>query len=293
MNEQITETENKAPSLGGDGRSAIAQAVFRATRGQKEDKEPAPGGEPSPDDTAAELLNISDSGTQNEGDIESSEDPVDVWQFNDVEYTAEQVEESLRERELYQRYNQSVQPMIAALEKSDADAVYLKELALTETERTIAELKRAIASGQLDSRQELSARKQMDEAKRRQHDLTQAAEQATAARTDAIKKVREQNTRQSVAALAKQGWGREEILSIGALAQQVVGDKLADVMSPALMQIFRDAAELRAVKEGAAKRLKAKTSTALKTTSQAPKKTAPKPAGKTSFGALVWGDRYK
>lgn len=293
MNDQITDTENKAPTVGGNGRSALAQAVLRATGREKEDPKPEASGGASSDDAAPELLNITDPGTQIEGDPEPGEGSVEVWQFNNVEYTAEQVEESLREREMYQRYNQSVQPMISAIEKSDEETAYFKEMALTETDRVIAELKKAIASGHLDSRQELSARKQLDDAKKRQRELTTVAEQATAARAEAIRKVREHNAKQAVAALTKQGWKREEILAVGSLAQRVVGDKFGDVMSPELMQIFRDAAELRAAKESAAKRLKTKTTSVLKTTSQPPKNPAPKTVGKPSFGALVWGDRYK
>lgn len=292
-NEQSQQTETKETSVGGNGRTSFAEAIWGDEVKENSNKEPATSAEPSPDDAETGLLNITDAGTETTGGAgESEEQPeLDVWQFGDQEYTAAQVEESLRERELYQKYNQSVQPLIQAIEQTNRDTSRFKEMALTETEKTIEYLQKRIKSGQLDDRQRAAAYDQLETAKDRKKVLEQAAEQAEKSRNDALARVRDQNARQSVAALVKRGWSNEQIKGIAAVAQQVLGNKLADVLSPELMQVFRDAAELRATRENAAQRFKKKASDALKTTKQAPQKAVTTPVKRSkTFGSMIFGD---
>lgn len=293
QNEQSQQTETKETSVGGNGRASFAEAIWGDEIKESGNKEPEASATPSPDDAETGLLNIADAGTETTGGTGESEEPaeLDVWQFGDQEYTAAQVEESLRDRELYQKYNQSVQPLIQAIEQTNRDTSRFKEMALTETEKTIEYLQKRIKSGQLDDRQRAAAYDQLETAKDRKKILEQAAEQAEKSRNDALSRVRDQNARQSVAALVKRGWSNEQIKGVAAVAQQVLGNKLADVLSPELMQIFRDAAELRATRESAAQRFKKKTSDALKTTKQAPQKTVTTPAKRSkTFGSMIFGD---
>ncbi|EBV5232297.1 hypothetical protein DO726_08070 [Salmonella enterica subsp. enterica serovar Telelkebir] len=293
QNEQSQQTETKEASVGGNGRSSFAEAIWGDEIKESGNKEPETSAAPSPDDAETGLLNIADAGTETAGCTGESEEPaeLDVWQFGDQEYTAAQVEESLRDRELYQKYNQSVQPLIQAIEQTNRDTSRFKEMALTETEKTIEYLQKRIKSGQLDDRQRAAAYDQLETAKDRRRILEQAAEQAEKSRNDALSRVRDQNARQSVAALVKRGWSNEQIKGVAAVAQQVLGNKLADVLSPELMQIFRDAAELRATRESAAQRFKKKANDALKTTKQAPQKTVTTPAKRSkTFGSMIFGD---
>lgn len=111
-------------------------------------------------------------------------------------------------------------------------------LAVTECEKTIAELKRALASNTLDSRQYQQAHQQLTNAEARMVQLNEAARQEAELRAKTLNQTRQQNARQAVTTLTKQGWTREDILQTGSIAQQVIGDKLADVMSPELMQVL-------------------------------------------------------
>ncbi|ECK9679558.1 hypothetical protein FE770_00745 [Salmonella enterica subsp. enterica serovar Washington] len=293
QNEQSQQTETKETSVGGNGRSSFAEAIWGDEIKEGSNKEPETSATPSPEDAETGLLNIADAGTETTGGTGESEEPaeLDVWQFGDQEYTAAQVEESLRDRELYQKYNQSVQPLIQAIEQTNRDTSRFKEMALTETEKTIEYLQKRIKSGQLDDRQRAAAYDQLETAKDRKRILEQAAEQADKSRNDALARVRDQNARQSVAALVKRGWSNEQIKGVAAVAQQVLGNKLVDVLSPELMQVFHDAAELRATRESAAQRFKKKANDALKTTKQAPQKTVTTPAKRSkTFGSMIFGD---
>lgn len=301
QNEQ-NNTETKAPAVGGVGRSALAAAVLRAT-GREPEQKTDEGAEKSagtpPDNAALDLLAGTDDSTALAGSAEPGEgepETVDVWNFNGVDYTVEQVEESLREREVYQRYNQSVQPMADAIKQAEEATARYKDMALTETEKRIEQLQAAIKSGQLDPRQKAAAYDQLDEANQRHKYLTDAAEMSLKAQREAMDKVRRQRAAQTVTALTRQKWSAEEIKAIGANLEKVVGDKIGDVISPELMQVFRDSAELHRLRNDNAKRLGKKvneTSNALKATKKPLTKPVQKEVEAKSFGQKVWGDRYK
>ncbi|ELY8287809.1 hypothetical protein SOQ48_001338 [Salmonella enterica] len=296
QNEQ-TNTETKAPAVGGKREPSFAAALFGAAKepaAEKGNKSPEEGAGAQPESAEIELLAGADDSTTlagGAGDGEGEPETVDVWQFNGVDYTADQVEEALRERESYQRHNQSVQPLAEAIQRAEDDTARFKEMALTETEKRIAQLQKAIKSGQLDPRQKAAAYDQIEEALERQKVLNRAAEENAQARAAAMAKVREQRARQTVNAMAKQGWSREDILSIGAHIQKVVGEGVGDVISPALMQVFKDAAELHRLRNEHGKRLAAKNVNALKMTRQAPQtKETKAPAKKEkTFGSMIFG----
>ncbi|MBF4180586.1 hypothetical protein [Lelliottia nimipressuralis] len=293
-----TNTE-KAPAVGGVGRSALAQAVLRATNRQPaEEANPLneESGAASPDVTAASLLNLSDAGAEIEGDSQpgENESEVDVWQFGGNEYTADQVEESLKERETYQRFNQSVQPLIDSINDYGQKAEQAALLATTECDKQIDELSKALASGRLTSQQYQQAHLQLREVKTRKKALESEAAEEQQLRSRALAQAQKQNAAQTVVALTKQGWNPADILAVGRIAEKTLGTRLADVMSPELMQVFKDAAETRAARENAHKRLKVKTDNALKTTKSQPQKAQPQQQkGALTFGQKVWGDRYK
>ncbi|XUA17748.1 hypothetical protein ACQVA2_13800 [Citrobacter sp. OP27] len=298
---QDTNTIPAQNPVGGNGRSALAQAVLRATKREpaaaENHEEPEEGTGASFDDTASSVLGITDDSATfpgSTGEGESDEPLEDVWQFGGSDYTAVQVEEALKERETYERYNQSVKPLMETLTDYGNRFEKASLIASTECDNVIAEMNKALASGKLNSQQYQHAHMQLRDAKARKTLLEQAAQEETALRASALKKVREQNARQSVTALVRQGWKPEEITAVANNAQQVIGDKFADILSPDLLQVFRDAAELRNIKEQTAKRLKTKGGNVLKTTKQAPQRpqTATKPQAQT-FGQKVWGDRYK
>lgn len=303
--ENPNENTNKAPdTMGGKRQSALAAAVLRATSREpatpaeeEHHQEPGEGAGTSPDDAAASLLGITDDSTTlpgSTGEGESDEPLEDVWQFGGTDYTAVQVEEALQQRETYQRFNQSVQPLMDTVTDYGNRFEQAQILATTECDNQIAELNKALASGQLNSQQYQQAHMQLRDAKARKTLLEKTAQEEAQLRSSAQHKIREHKARQSVTTLVKQGWKQEQIVATARIAQQVVGDKFGDVISPELLQVFRDAAEMRGIRDQTAKRLRDKSKTVLKTTKQAPAR--PAPANKkqpTSFGQKVWGDKYK
>lgn len=289
-----TQTQQQASSVGRVGRSALAQAVFRATKREEAHKEPEAGTEPSSGDTENILLSESGFSTETEGDPQSKigeEELTDeeYYEFGAHKFTPAELEAVLAERETYQTYNKSVKPLIDSLADYGTQFERSKTLAMTECEKTIGELKKAINSGRLDGNQHQAAYQQLVNAEARMAQLDQAARDEAQHRATTLNNARVQNARQVFATLGKQGWKETDLRYVSGLARQVVGDRFGDVLTPEFMQVFRDAAELRRAKEGAAKRLQAKNNTALKTTRQAPQKQQPKTEGKKGWGALAFG----
>lgn len=290
-------TETKTLAVGGVGRSALAQAVLRATGRQPEEKaDPIneESGVASPGDAEKGLFNLPDDGAPTPGDIEpgEAEPELNVWQFGDQEYTAEQVTEIIQERETYQRYNQSVKPLIEAIQQAETTNARFKEMALTETELEMRELVDNLSAGRYDQRQELAARKRIDQLKKRQETLSEAADRAAKEQAETLNQVRVQNARQTVAKLVKSGWTNEQVQAVGAAAGNVLGAKLSDVISPELLQVFQDAIKYRTAQDNAYRTLKKKAADPLKTQRQST--TQPTQARKpATFGQKVWGDRYK
>lgn len=301
QNEQ-TNTESKAPALGGDRRSTLAQAVLGAIGrkpAEEEIKIPEASTGAQPENTEIDLLAGTNNSSTLEGGTGGGEvelEEVDVWQFGGIDYTADQVEAALREHDTYQRYNQSVEPLATAIQQSEAAISRFKEMALTETEQIIANLEHQIQSGQLDPRQKSVAYDRLGEANKRLKYLSEEADKSARVQREAKEKIQKQRASQTVSELTRQKWTAQEIKAVGASLEKIVGDKIGDVISPELMQVFRDAAELRHLRDTNAKRLGKKvneTTNGLKATKQPLAKQEPKaPAAKT-FGQKVWGDKYK
>ncbi|EAM7070440.1 hypothetical protein R5D33_003271 [Salmonella enterica] len=135
QNEQ-TNTETKATAVGGKREPSFAAAIFGAAKepaAEKGNKSPEEGAGAQPESAEIDLLAGADDSTtlaRGAGDGEGESETVDVWQFNGVDYTADQVEEALRERESYQRHNQSVQPLAEAIQRAEDDTARFKEMAL-------------------------------------------------------------------------------------------------------------------------------------------------------------------
>lgn len=299
-NENInTENQNKTPAVGGVGRSALAQAVLRATgRQQAEKGEPGiPEGTGKPSGEPEEIsIGIADYSTTTPGGVEPSEevDEVEFYEFSGTKYTPEQVETALRELENNQRYNQSVAPLADSVNEHGEKFERAMLLAATECDKEIDQLETALASGKLSSQQYQAAHMQLRDARGRKRELEAIANEEKTLRDNAINQTRKHNAKQTVAALTKSGWKREHILAVDALAKKVMpAGAYADAISPAFMEIMRDALIYRAGREEAAKKLQKKTNNALKTPRTQPKAEQQQEKRSMSFGQKVWGDKYK
>ena len=139
-------------------------------------------------------------------------------------------------------------------------------LASTECDKEIEQLEARLASGKLTSQQYQAAHIQLRDARGRKRELEDIANAEKALRDNAINQTRKHNAKQTVMALTKAGWKREHIIAVDALAKKVMPETAyADAISPAFMEIMRDALIYRAGREEAAKKLQKKTTTALKT----------------------------
>ena len=105
-NENIN-TENKAPSVGRNGRAGLAALLLKSQQRPAE-KEGEPGnttraGE-SPGESAEISIGITDDSTTTPGSVKPGEeiDDVEFYEFSGTKYTPEQVESALRELETNQ-----------------------------------------------------------------------------------------------------------------------------------------------------------------------------------------------
>lgn len=288
-----TENQNKAPSVGGVGRSALAQAVLRATGRQQAEKDDQgkPEGDGKPSGESEEIsIGITDDSTTAPGGTEPGEDDgaVEVYEFSGTKYTPEQIETALRELEINQRYNQSVAPLADSVNEHGEKFERAMLLASTECDKEIEQLETALASGKLTSQQYQAAHMQLRDARGRKRELEAVANEEKNLRDNAINQTRKHNAKQTVAALTKSGWKREHILAVDALAKKVMpASAYADAISPAFMEIMRDALIYRAGREEAAKRLQKKTNNALKTPRVTQKPLVQQSQGKKTLGQLV------
>lgn len=296
--QQQTNTETKAPALGRNGRTGLAALLLKpkadptATPGNQSNEE---GASASLEDAEGITLGIADPGTGIEssaGEGEGESDPVeDVYEFDGVKYTPAQVEEALREKDNNQRYNQSVTPLIDSINSYGEKAEHATLLAMTECDKVIAELGEALASGKLTSQQYQSAHMQLRDANHRKTVLESEAKAERELRTKALNQARAQNAKQTVVALTKAGWKREDILAVDGFAQKIMPrEAYAEALNPVFMEILRDALTFRQGRDAAARKLQTKTNNALKTQRAAPK-AQPAAPGKKSLGQLVFGDR--
>ncbi len=214
-----------------------------------------PEGEPEPGDNEPENAEP-DGGNETPGSAGDGE----TWEFEGVDYTEEQLGEALQHSKLYQNYNQSMQPLIENIRNFTEVANRSMDMAVTETEKQIAELNAFLKSGKADARQHQSAHQQLMQAEARMIQLKDAAATTEKQRKDALNLARTQNARHVSTELARAGWQKEDFVSAEGLARTIMNaEQFADVVSPGLMQMLRDAASFRASQAKAAELLKQKT----------------------------------
>lgn len=112
---------SKTPAVGGNGRSTLTQAIFRLA-GREEANQKSEESTATPPGDAANLLlgepgdsSVIEGRTgEGEGDEVVEEE---FYAFGEKKFTPAQLEEVLKDHETYQRYNQSVKPLIESISK--------------------------------------------------------------------------------------------------------------------------------------------------------------------------------
>lgn len=292
-----TTTTTGQPEGGNNGKSTTAgfdvtRAFFGGEGAKSEHESPESGNGAPPESgegTADDLPDVStdpagDSGNGESGGGEESE----VWQFDGAEYTQEQVADALKQRGMYERFNQTITPLIASVQSYEETARRLGVMAQTEAEKEIAELQRELASGKLDSRDYQQAHMQLTRAQQRLDILRTAADQESKQRQQTLNEARTHNARQVGVGLIKSGWTMNQINDVQGLAQEfMTPDQFADSLSAGLMEVLKDALELRRMKTKAADELRGKAKKAVKVDS-APKATPTKAPKGSGVGSSEW-----
>lgn len=212
------------------------------------------GGGTPPDEPEDENT---DAGDEGGGDtVEDGAGSGDVWEVDGQEYTAEQVGQAIKDHEMFQRFNESINPVLETLRTYGDTQQRFQSIAMTETEKAINELTGNMATGKLDAREYQKAHMQLVQAQQRMEMLTTAAEQEKTQRTQALNTARQHNARQVVTSLLSTGWTREDLNAVDAVAQTAFRpDTFADAINPELMSILRDAAKYRKAQDDAAAKL--------------------------------------
>lgn len=288
-------TTTGQPEGGNNGKSNAAgfdvtRAFFGSETAQP-DHESAESGDGAPPESAEGTAdNQPDDSAENAGDSGDSEsaDGGDVWQFDGTDYSAEQIADALKQRGMYERFNQTITPLIQSVQTYEETARRLGVMAQTEAEKEIAELQRALASGKLDSRDYQQAHIQLTRAQQRLEILQSAAEQESRQRQQTLSEARTHNARQVGVSLIKSGWTMAQINDVQQLAQEfMTAEQFADSLSAGLMDVLRDALELRRMKTKAADELRGKAKKAVKVNNTA--RTAPTKAPKQNgMGSPDW-----
>ncbi len=271
----------------------VARAFFGG-EAEKPDHESPEGGDGTPPESgtgAADdqpLNRAEDAGNSGGGEGQSEGESGDVWQFDGNEYTAEQISDALKQRGMYERFNQTITPLIDSVKTYEETARRLGVMAQTEAEKEISELQRALASGKLESRDYQQAHLQLTRAQQRLDILRTAAEQEQQQRRQTLNEARTHNARQVGVGLIKSGWTMNQINDVQQLAQEfMTPDQFADSLSSGLMEVLKDALELRRMKEKAAQELKGKAKKAVKV--EGSTRTAPTKAPKSDgVGSPEW-----
>ncbi|MBF4178900.1 hypothetical protein [Lelliottia nimipressuralis] len=286
--------ENNTTDVSSNGAGFdIGAAFFGAAPEGAKDQSEEIGGEPSLELTGAEESGSdeSDSGDPIEGGTEPGEG-AEVWELDGVEYTADQVGDALKHRATFERFNQSITPLIDNIKAFGQTAERLQLMGVTETEKQIDELQKQLASGRLNSREYQDAHQQLQRAELRKATLEQAAKQELDQRNQALKTARMHQARQVATNLVKAGWTKEQMNSAQQLAQGfMTPEQFADSLSTGMMEILRDAAELRASKNAAAEKLRGKAQKVLKVNGQ-PAQAAPAKKKTVKAGDADWMNQH-
>ncbi|MGG8042474.1 hypothetical protein PGO05_03560 [Klebsiella aerogenes] len=260
-----------------------------------EAKEPDPQSPESGDGTLPEITDpeepesdiSSDDSGEAEGDSGTSE-AVEVWEFNGSEFTAEQVSDALKHRETFERFNTSITPLIDNIKNFGQTAERMQAMAVTETEKQIAELKQRLNSGRLDSREYQQTHQMLQNAETRMSMLEEAAGQEMRQRQQALNNARTHNARQVATNLVKAGWTKQQMDEAQSVVQGIMKpEQFADIVSPEFMSILRDAAELRRNKADAAAKLQGKVTKAVRVNGKK-EQAAPAKAQKIKVGSPEW-----
>ena len=286
MADETTTTPNDAP---GNATGFDVSAAFFGIKPEVESDESDENSDQTPPgSTAAATDDLADDGDPAPGDNEPGE-AVEVWQFNGAEYSADQVSAALKNNETFERFNQSIAPLVENIKQYGETAERIKLMGTTECENQITELKKALASGRLNAKEYQEAHMMLTKAETRKGVLEQAAAQEVQQRNQALQQARTHNARQVATALVKSGWTKEQMNGAQMLAQQagMTPDQFADSLSTGLMEILRDAAELRAQKGKAAEALRDKATKAIKIGSK-PAAPAVQKVKKSKAGDADW-----
>lgn len=193
-----------------------------------------------------------------DGDPAASVATGTFWKLGDVEYSEEQVNNALTHSATFERFNQSIAPLVQNIKGFGDQAARFQAMAVTECDNQIAELTKELQSGRLDAQQYQLAHQALTSAELRKASLIAAGDQVTQQRQQALQNTRRHNLGQVATNLARAGWSLDKMKNAQGLAMSagMSFDSFADVANPALMEIFHDAYEYRAQREAAAQRLK-------------------------------------
>lgn len=282
MDNETTTTTNNAP---GNTTGFNVSAAFFGAQPEVESHESDENSDETPP-TESEITTdvVTDDGEPDAGNSEQSE----VWQIDGAEYTQDQVSEALKHRQTFERFNQSITPLIDNIKAFGEVAERIKVIGITETENQINELNRALASGRLNAQEYQEAHQMLTKALGRKETLEAAAKQEAARRQEALKQAHTHNARLVATELVKKGWSKENIAQVQQLAQQNMRpEQFQEALSVGFMEILRDAFELRAQKEATASKLRGKAQKVLKVGGK-PAQAAPVKVKKSKAGDSEW-----
>lgn len=283
----MTAANETATNVSGKPAAFDPSALFRdptetppVVESDEEGGEPA---QPEPEATAT------DPGETSPGDAGGAGEGESVYQFDGNEYTAEQVAAALKHQTTNEAFSQSIAPLVDNIKQFSEQAQRFQAMAVTETDRQIDELTRALASGQLNAQDYQLAHQQLTQAQTRKGMLEQAAQQTEQKRQQALANARRQNAANVATQLVKKGWTTQNMQQAQAVVQGVMTmDQFADVVNPAFMEILRDAYTYRAQREQAASKLQSQTKKAVKTGKGATPANPPKVKESAKAGSAEW-----
>lgn len=243
------------------------------------------GEQHEPDDSTTTEGGAGDGETEGEEVTEAPE----VWEYDGKEYTVDQVGEAIKDREIFQRFNESITPLVEGVRQYGETAKNLQIAAQTETEKAIKELTTRLNSGKLDSREYQQTHQLLVQAKARMDVLESAVQQEKKQREQTLNAARMQNARQVATNLVRAGWTKEQLVEAEQIARGVFTPELyADAFSSALMELIRDAAAHRKTQSAAEAKLREMGKKAVQVKQKTPGKKLEKKQDK-SLGSLVWG----
>lgn len=282
-------TTNNAP--GDAGGFDVSAAFFGTPAKEQKPESDENSAEPSlteSEDATDDITDDSEQDAGNPGEGEGQE----VWQLDGQEFTADQVSEALKHRQTFERFNQSIAPLIDNIKAFGEVATRIKVMGVTETENQIAELNRALESGKLNAQDYQEAHRMLTRALKRKETLEAAADQEEARRKQALQDAHTHNARLVATALVKKGWNKEQIAQVQQLAQQNMRpEQFQEALSVGFMEILRDAYELRAQREAAAAKLRGKAQKVLKVGGK-PAAATPAKIKKSKAGDSDWIARH-